>query len=209
VVERNAQALESLSREMNYQLSGEVSDESSLSIGKQLGAQVIISGILARSGQNWRLDLQALQVESAQIAGQWSVENIRPDPSWASIPFRRTAAISFAGDTLSLRDRQIMVDGLENALEIWKTTLELDEDAVSGYKFDITVYLNQLPPAPPANIALQQAEVSIAFSRNGQIICKAGPYTVTETTGTLIPRRITEQLRRDELFFARLNEAIR
>ena len=62
VVERNQAALDSLNKEMNYQMSGYVSEETELSIGKQLGAELIISGSFAGSGQNWKLDLQALRV---------------------------------------------------------------------------------------------------------------------------------------------------
>ena len=52
VVERDASALASITREMNYQMSGDVSDETFQSLGKQLGAEIIISSSLVRSGQN-------------------------------------------------------------------------------------------------------------------------------------------------------------
>jgi hypothetical protein len=48
VVDRSE--LELLQREMDFQLSGEVSDESAQSIGQRLGAQTIISGSLSPLG---------------------------------------------------------------------------------------------------------------------------------------------------------------
>jgi hypothetical protein len=61
--------LELLQNEMNFQLSGEVSDESARSIGKKLGAQTIISGSLSPLGALWRMRIRALEVETAEVRG--------------------------------------------------------------------------------------------------------------------------------------------
>jgi TolB-like protein len=61
--------LEMLQREMNFQLSGEVSDESAQAIGKKLGAQTIISGSLTPFGNMWRMRIKALEVETARVQG--------------------------------------------------------------------------------------------------------------------------------------------
>jgi TolB-like protein len=67
VVDRSE--LELLQGEMNFQLSGEVSDESAQSIGKKLGAQTIISGSLTPFGKQWRMRIRALEVETAKVQG--------------------------------------------------------------------------------------------------------------------------------------------
>jgi hypothetical protein len=77
VIERDEAALSRLTQEMNYQLSGEVSDETSLFLGRQLGTEIILSGGINPLGQGYRLDIKALQVETAQIAAQWFAEHIR------------------------------------------------------------------------------------------------------------------------------------
>jgi len=82
VVERDSAALAAIDREMDRHLNFYVSQETELSIGRQLGAEVIISGSMARAGQNWRLEVNAVTVETAQRVVQWSAANIRPDPSW-------------------------------------------------------------------------------------------------------------------------------
>ncbi|MDR1908819.1 MAG: CsgG/HfaB family protein, partial [Spirochaetaceae bacterium] len=63
------QNLEEIQREMNFQLSGEVSDKSAQSIGQKLGAQTVISGSVTRIGNLYRLRLRALGVETAEVQG--------------------------------------------------------------------------------------------------------------------------------------------
>jgi TolB-like protein len=53
VVDRRS--LEILAQEMAFQLSGEVSDETALAIGKRLGAQTVISGAVTYLGEFYRL----------------------------------------------------------------------------------------------------------------------------------------------------------
>jgi hypothetical protein len=67
VVDRSE--LELLQGEMDFQLSGEVSDESAQSIGKKLGAQTIVSGSLSPFGNVWRMSIRALEVETARVQG--------------------------------------------------------------------------------------------------------------------------------------------
>jgi len=69
--------LESVRRELNFQLSGEVSDETAQSIGKTLGAQAIISGGITAIGSSYRLRIRAISVESAQILGMQNVDVVQ------------------------------------------------------------------------------------------------------------------------------------
>ena len=59
--------LDLIRREANFQLSGEVSDETAVSIGQKIGAQIIISGSLTSIGRNYRIRIRALSVETAII----------------------------------------------------------------------------------------------------------------------------------------------
>ncbi|MDR1420189.1 MAG: CsgG/HfaB family protein [Treponema sp.] len=70
VVDRANLAL--IQQEMNFQLSGEVSDESAQAIGQKLGAQIIVSGAIAPLGNAWRLRVRAIGVETAEIQGQFN-----------------------------------------------------------------------------------------------------------------------------------------
>jgi multiple sugar transport system substrate-binding protein len=66
--------LDKISKEMNFQLSGEVSDETMLSIGKKLGAQILISGAVSEVGNTYRLRIKAISVETSQILGMQNVD---------------------------------------------------------------------------------------------------------------------------------------
>jgi TolB-like protein len=67
IVDRQSMAL--IEREMRFQLSGEVSDESAQAIGRRLGAQTIISGSLTPFGNSYRMQIKALEVETGRIQG--------------------------------------------------------------------------------------------------------------------------------------------
>ncbi|GHV22644.1 hypothetical protein FACS189494_09760 [Spirochaetia bacterium] len=59
--------LELLQREMDFQLSGEISDETAQAVGKKLGAQSIISGYILPVADMFRFNVRAIEVESAKI----------------------------------------------------------------------------------------------------------------------------------------------
>ena len=64
--------LDALRTEMNFQLSGEVDDDSAQAIGKLLGAQTIVSGAANKIGSLYRLQVKAIEVQTASVQGQWS-----------------------------------------------------------------------------------------------------------------------------------------
>jgi TolB-like protein len=59
--------LDILRQEMDFQASGEVSDETAAEIGKKIGAQSIIFGSMERSGSLYRLSIRTIEVETAKI----------------------------------------------------------------------------------------------------------------------------------------------
>ncbi|MCL2214201.1 MAG: SUMF1/EgtB/PvdO family nonheme iron enzyme, partial [Treponema sp.] len=79
VVERNSAVLEQIDQELYLNRSLIVSRDTALSLGRQLGAQIIISGSFTRNGQNWLLDIQAVNAETAERTGHFTAENIRYD----------------------------------------------------------------------------------------------------------------------------------
>lgn len=76
--------LELIQQEMRHQLSGEVSDETALTIGKQLGAHTIVSGSVESFGDIFRLRIRAIAVESAAIQGIYTA-NIQKDRFLANL----------------------------------------------------------------------------------------------------------------------------
>jgi TolB-like protein len=59
--------LDSVRSEQNFQMSGEVSDSSAVSIGNMLGANIVITGSITGSGKMQRLTVKALDVKTAKI----------------------------------------------------------------------------------------------------------------------------------------------
>jgi TolB-like protein len=59
--------LDTIRSEQKFQLSGEVSDQSAISIGNMLGASIVITGNISGIGNTQRLTLKALDVKTAQI----------------------------------------------------------------------------------------------------------------------------------------------
>ncbi|GHU50504.1 hypothetical protein FACS1894200_10040 [Spirochaetia bacterium] len=72
VVERSREVMQVLTAETNYQLSGEVSDDSIQSIGYKTGAEVVITGSISGMGDQYRLILKLTGVKSGELRGQWS-----------------------------------------------------------------------------------------------------------------------------------------
>jgi TolB-like protein len=76
VVDRSQ--LDLIRQEEQFQLSGEVSDESAQAIGKKLGAQVIITGSFETLGDYHRFRMRVIEVQTAAILETYSA-NVRND----------------------------------------------------------------------------------------------------------------------------------
>ena len=107
VVDR--QQLDAIRAEQDFQSSGEVDDNSAMAIGKFFGAQTIISGAVNRLGTGYRIRIRALEVQTAQVQGQYN-RNIASSPMIAALmesggssggTGTRTAATSSGNTTAS------------------------------------------------------------------------------------------------------------
>jgi len=116
----------------------------------------------------------------------------------------RSVTVNFTGDTLVTRDKQTITSGLRTAMQNNKVNLNLIDNAKEEmpYNFNVIIYITNLPSG------LLQAEVTITFSNNGRVLWQTNPYYITETTETLIARRISERLRADQAFFNKINEFV-
>ncbi|MDR3343340.1 MAG: CsgG/HfaB family protein [Treponema sp.] len=65
VVDRKS--LDAIREEQKFQMSGEVNDQSAVSIGEMVGAQIVITGSITGDGTTKRLRLKALDVQSSEI----------------------------------------------------------------------------------------------------------------------------------------------
>jgi hypothetical protein len=60
------QNLQHVQKELNFQMSGYVSDESAMSIGKFLGATAVITGELINVGASYRYRISVIYIEEAR-----------------------------------------------------------------------------------------------------------------------------------------------
>jgi hypothetical protein len=67
LVERDGAVLRGIETESAYQLSGNVDDDSMTALGRQSGAQALVSGVIARLGTDYRLTVRAASVEKAEV----------------------------------------------------------------------------------------------------------------------------------------------
>jgi len=61
------QRISQILSELDFQMSGYVSDETAQSIGKMIGAQTVISGSITRINNEYRLNIQCLEVKTAIV----------------------------------------------------------------------------------------------------------------------------------------------
>jgi TolB-like protein len=78
VVERSR--LEMLTSELNFSMTGAVSDETAQGIGRMIGAQILISGNISQFRDMYRIRIQAISVETAELIGTRTL-NIKYDPT--------------------------------------------------------------------------------------------------------------------------------
>jgi hypothetical protein len=72
LIERDRAVLGGIEAESAYQLDGKVDDESMASIGHQSGAQILVSGLIARLGTEYRLTVRAASVEKAEVVAVYT-----------------------------------------------------------------------------------------------------------------------------------------
>jgi hypothetical protein len=78
VVERSR--LEILEAELNFNMSGSVSDETAQGIGRMTGAQILFSGSISEYRDMYRMRVQAIVIETAEVIGTRTI-NIKYDPT--------------------------------------------------------------------------------------------------------------------------------
>jgi len=104
------QNLDAIRKEMDIQYSGEVSDESMVSIGKRLGVQTIISGNITQAGSTYRLQVRAIAVETAAIQGMQS-SSVVIDRMMASLTGTPLTQAMIDEDNLRQQEEKMKLDG--------------------------------------------------------------------------------------------------
>jgi TolB-like protein len=115
--------LDLIQREINFQYSGEVSDETMISIGKKLGAQFIVTGTIMEASTVYNFSIKVLDVETTQILGSNSTQ-ITHDNTMAGFMSGSGVAQSALEKTQQKRQqREAAVSTIKNALGIFSDGL--------------------------------------------------------------------------------------
>jgi len=205
VVERG-KALRALEAEQNYQLSGIVSDDTATSIGRQLGAELVITGSITPRGDLYGLNIRVVHVETTRIQTQFAANNIRLDASVANMAMPTlTAVVRFAGTAMEINDQDSFFQDIQRALEQYNIPIELvlPDDAPSGsdYNFLVTFRVNQR-----AN--LLSADLTIALRKGNRVLKQSDRQTFNELNMEYIVRKSGDIIRNDKTFFQSLSGII-
>ncbi|MCL1932131.1 MAG: CsgG/HfaB family protein [Treponema sp.] len=201
VVERG-RALRALEAEQNYQMSGNVSDETAASVGKQLGAELIITGSITPRGDNYAMNIRVIHVETSRIQSQWSADSVRVDPALARMDTPViTAIVRFAGTALEINDQDALIQDLQRALEDNRVSMEVvpADEAPSGtdYNFLITLRVN-------SRASTQSADLTVALRRGSRTLKQSDRHTFSELNMEYVVRKGGDIIKKDKAFFQSL-----
>jgi TolB-like protein len=125
VIERSELGV--LEKEQLYQMSGEVSDETAVSIGHQLGVQVIITGAIMETGNRYSLRLKAIDVETARILGT-RIYQVEPDQTLTALlkPPPQPTQVTVKEEQTKEPPKQTVIQGDVNITTNNNTTINGD-----------------------------------------------------------------------------------
>ena len=201
VVERG-RALRALETEQNYQMSGNVSDETAASVGKQLGAELIITGSITPRGDNYAMNIRVVHVESSRIQTQWSENTVRVDPALARMDTPMiTAVVRFAGTALEINDQDALIQDLQRGLEDNRISMEIvpadEAPSNTDYNFLITLRVNP-------RTSTQAADLTVALRRGSRVLKQSDRHTFSELNLEYVIRKGGDIIKKDKAFFQSL-----
>ena len=117
--------LELIQREINFQYSGEVDDETMVSIGKKTGAQVIVTGTIMEAGSVYNFSIKLLDVKSARILGSNSIQITHDSTMAGFMGSSSVAQLALEQARKKRAEREAAVSTIKNALGIFSNGLYL------------------------------------------------------------------------------------
>jgi tetratricopeptide (TPR) repeat protein len=135
-------------KELGFQMSGDVSDESALSIGKFLAAEYVVLGQLIKAGGRYRYRLSGINVETAALAGSVRLDvrdsramtgliaDLRSAKVSSPVAYKPPAAAP--GNAGAFLDRGILFatrHDFELAIEDFTEAIRLDDKLAAAYVF--------------------------------------------------------------------------
>jgi len=169
--------LDLIRAEQNFQLSGEVDDKLAVSIGKVFGAQTIVSGKVVQVGERYRMTIRALEVQTAQVQGQYN-RNIVAGKTITALmknggSGRGTQNIatgttgignsSTVGNTTQVTSNVLNV----NSVTEWNTAINKIRNGGNNQKYVINITDDVSVPAPPDNETIFNSVTGVTVTIQG------------------------------------------
>jgi hypothetical protein len=117
--------LDLIQQEIDFQYSGEISDETMVSIGKKTGAQVIVTGTIMETGKVYDFSIKALDVETTRILGSNSIQIVHDATMEGFMSGSGVAQKALEEARQKRQEREAAVSTVKNVLGIFSKGLYL------------------------------------------------------------------------------------
>ena len=108
-----------IQQELDFQYSGEVSDDTMVSIGQKTGAQIIVTGAISDSGNTYTFSVKLLDVQTAAILGSHSTKVQHDDVMQSYLPNSQVAQNNRTRAAQKQQKKDNTVMDIKNALGIF------------------------------------------------------------------------------------------
>jgi TolB-like protein len=140
--------LDLIQQEINFQYSGEVSDDTIVSIGNKIGAQIIVTGTISEAGDTYNFSIKLLDVRTAVILGSSSTKVLHDDMMESYLPNSQVARRTEIKSLEQQQRRASTVKTIKNVLGIFPNGFYL------GYLWSL---------ASPVGISLGGINKNVSF----------------------------------------------
>ncbi|MDR2478193.1 MAG: penicillin-binding protein activator LpoB [Treponema sp.] len=117
--------LDLIQQEINFQYSGEVSDETMVSIGQKTGAQVIAAGTIIETGRVYNFSIKLFDVKSARILGSNSASIVHDETMEGFLSRSRVAQLALEAAHQKRLEREAAVSTIKKTLGIFSNGIYL------------------------------------------------------------------------------------
>ncbi|MDR2069857.1 MAG: penicillin-binding protein activator LpoB [Treponema sp.] len=111
--------LDLIQQEINFQYSGEVSDDTMVSIGNKIGAQIIVTGTISEVGDVYNFSIKLLDVKTAVILGSNSTKIMHDTIMNSYLPNSQAAQIAKSQAVEAQQRKASTVRTIKNVLGIF------------------------------------------------------------------------------------------
>jgi TolB-like protein len=111
--------LDLIQKEISFQYSGEVNDDTMVSIGNKIGAQIIVTGTISESGNTYNFNIKLLDVKTSVILGSSSTKVLHDNAMELYLPNSQVAQIARDQEKKQQQKKASTIKSVKSALGIF------------------------------------------------------------------------------------------